>query len=183
MREIRSWKRALKITVALVAVSSFFYFLTPLFSLQRYGIRPRTLPGLAGILFSPFLHGDINHLTANSLSFLILGTVFFAIIRDRAFLKITLFAVLGGFGTWLLGRQGSNHIGMSGVIYGIMGYMMSLGFFEKRLSAILLSAAAFFLYGGALWGVLPGNPAMSWESHLCGFISGIAVAWFFSNKR
>ncbi|MBN1534672.1 MAG: rhomboid family intramembrane serine protease [Spirochaetes bacterium] len=178
----RGWIGSLKVTLSCVLCLVVVFAVSRVIPLNELGIRPRTLSGLPGILFSPLLHGDIGHLTANALSFLILGTVFFALVKEHPYIKIMHFVVLGGLGTWLIGRSSSNHIGLSGVIYGIMGYLMSFGLFEKRISAILISVVAFIFYGGALWGVLPGNPLMSWESHLCGFLSGIATAWMYSRK-
>jgi membrane associated rhomboid family serine protease len=182
-RNGKGWLGSLKFTLLCVACLAAVFAVSRVVPLNELGIRPRTISGLPGILFAPLLHGDFSHLVANSVSFIILGTVFFVLVKEYPYIKIMHFVILGGFGTWLIGRPWSNHIGLSGVIYGIMGYLMSLGFFEKRISAILISVAAFVFYGGALWGVLPGNPLMSWESHLCGFVSGIATAWMYSRKR
>ena len=92
------------------------------------------------------------------------------------FLAVTAIIVItGGTAVWLMARS-SIHIGASGLIFGYLGYLMSIGFWERRLGPALLSIVIGFLYGGMLWGVLPGQPGVSWEGHLFGFLGGILAA-------
>jgi membrane associated rhomboid family serine protease len=91
-------------------------------------------------------------------------------------------AVLGGAGTWIIGRGNSVHIGASGVIYGILGYLLSAGIFRRDFRSIAVSILVFLVYGGLILGVLPSDSFVSWESHLCGFLSGIVLS-SFNNKQ
>jgi len=152
------------------------YFISCIFPLNSFGIIPRSISGLPGILFAPFLHADIPHLSANSVSLIMLGFIL-AATEEKGFAGILItVALLGGLGTWIIGRTGTVHIGASGVIYGILGYLLARGIFRKEIKSLLVSVAVFFLYGGMIFGVLPTVPSMSWESHLCGFIAGVITA-------
>lgn len=144
-------------------------------ALQNHGLQPRTVDGLLGILTMPFLHGDWNHIASNTFPLAIFGTLILLRGLTR-FLAVTAIAVfLSGVGVWLLGATG-NHVGASGLIFGYLGYLVSVGFWERKLGSILLSLTVGFLYGGMLWGVLPGQEGISWEGHLFGFLSGIFAA-------
>src|SRR4030081_3251353 len=145
-------------------------------SLERFGIPPRDLPGLWGILLAPLLHVGWLHLIANTGPFLVLGwLVMLRKISD--FVVVTALAILiGGLGVWLVGAPNSIHVGASGLIFGYLGYLLARGYFERSLWAVLLGVAALVLYGGVLWGVLPGRPGISWEGHLFGFIGGVVAA-------
>lgn len=139
-----------------------------------YGIQPRTITGLRHIFFAPFLHKGFNHLLANTVPFLLLG--WFVVLRGvRTFLLVSLIAALiSGLGVWLLGRPATIHIGLSGVIFGYLGFLLFRGYFERSSQAIGLAIVAGFLYGSMIWGVLPLQPNVSWLGHLFGFIGG---AW------
>ncbi|MBE9077061.1 rhomboid family intramembrane serine protease [Romeria aff. gracilis LEGE 07310] len=144
--------------------------------LDRYGIRPRQLAGLWGILFAPFLHGNFEHLTANTLPLLVLGWL--VMLRETGdWLVVTvLSALVGGLGTWLIGAANTSHIGASGILFGYFGFLLMRGYFERSLVAIAFSILVISLYGGIVWGVLPGQPGISWEGHLFGFIGGALAA-------
>jgi membrane associated rhomboid family serine protease len=145
-------------------------------ALNQYGIVPRNVTGLRGIVFSPFLHANFTHLIANTLPFASLAW-FVMLRRMRDFVIVSLTVMLiGGLGTWLIGPSYSVHIGASGVIFGYLGFLLTRGFFERSWIAILLSLAVAFVYGGALWGVLPGQVGVSWQGHLFGFIGGVLAA-------
>lgn len=126
-------------------------------NLDWYGIFPRTRLGLRNIVIAPFLHVGFSHLLANTLPFLILG--WFVLLRStRDFLSVFFTAaVVSGLGIWIFGTTNSVHIGMSGVIFGFLGFLMMRGALERSLASIALAAAALFLYGGMLWGILPGS--------------------------
>ncbi len=145
-------------------------------SLNQYGIIPQNIIGLRGILFAPFLHGDLPHVAANTMPFLVLG--WFIMLRGlRQFYFVSFVAALAtGVGTWVLGRPNSVHIGASGVIFGYLGFLLFRGYFERSFAAISLSFLAAFLYGGVIWGILPSSTGISWEGHLSGFIGGAIAA-------
>jgi membrane associated rhomboid family serine protease len=145
-------------------------------SLDRFGIRPRTDEGLLGILLAPFLHGGLPHLIANSVPLFLLGWL--VLLRGvGTFLAVTAITVLlGGLGVWLFAGPNTIHIGASGLIFGYLGYLLLRGYFERSVGSILIALVVGALYGGALWGVLPSRPGVSWEGHLFGFLAGIVAA-------
>lgn len=155
---------------------------------NQFGIQPRTLVGLRGILFAPFLHGNFRHLLANTAPFLVLGGLVM-VRRIRDFFYVSLIVILlGGFGTWLFAGlfvgYNTNHIGASGVVFGYLGYLLFRGYFERSFLAITLSVLVAIVYGSLLFGLLPTVPHISWEGHLCGFISGgLAARWLTRKPR
>jgi len=150
--------------------------------LLRFGILPRSLLGLRGIIFAPFLHAGVGHLSANSIGLVLLGGL--VLLRDEAdFWIVTIVgAIVGGLGTWLFARP-DIHVGASGVIFAYFGYLLSTGFFERRLGAIVISVLAAFTWGSLIFGVLPGQPGISWESHLFGLAAGACAAWLIATQR
>lgn len=152
-------------------------------SLLEYGIQPRTPDGLLGIFLSPFLHGSLAHLIANSAPFLVLGWLV-ALRGLREFFVVTALVMLvGGGAVWLFGRPFSVHVGASGIVFGYLGFLLARGFFERSSRAILLSLVAILLYGGAIWGILPSSGRVSWEGHLFGFIAGLGAGRLLSAPR
>jgi len=151
-------------------------------ALNRYGILPRNLIGLRGILFAPFLHGNFAHLIANTIPFLTLG--WFVMLRETSdfFVVTGITMLVSGLGVWLIGSAGL-HIGASGVVFGYLGFLLARGYFERNIPSILLSMIVGFLYGGAIWGVLPTQPGVSWEGHLFGFVGGVIAARFLSQRK
>lgn len=147
-------------------------------ALVGLGIHPRTLWGLVGILFAPFLHGSFAHISANTVPLVVLGALVMAR-RKRDLAVVSAFsALVGGLGIWLVGGAATVHIGASILVFGYLGYLLLRGVFERRLWPILGSVFVFFLYGGALWGVLPGQAGVSWQGHLFGLLGGILAARF-----
>src|SRR5713226_6095490 len=150
--------------------------------LNQYGIRPRHIGGLLGILWSPFLHSSLQHLLANTVPLALLGAILCLRGRNEFAIVTVLGVVLSGVLTWLIGRN-AYHIGASGLIFCFFGYLASLAFFERRIGTLFLSIVCILAYGGIIRGILPTSNAVSWEGHLAGFISGITPAWFFSNVK
>lgn len=144
--------------------------------LDRFGIRPRTLLGLPGIAFAPFLHGGFGHLASNTVSFIMLGGV--VLIGGRnVFVTSSIFIVaVGGAMVWALGPASTIHIGASLLIFGYLGFLLARGVVEKSGFWIVVSIFTLLLYGGMLWGVLPGQQGISWQSHFFGFIAGVLAA-------
>jgi membrane associated rhomboid family serine protease len=146
--------------------------------LDRFGIRPRTVDGLWGVATAPFLHAGLGHLLANTLTLWPLG--FLAMARHIGdFYRVFFTSLLvGGLGTWLLGRGGSVHVGASGVIFGFLGFLLARGYYERRPGAILMSLFTLFVYGGLVWQALPFFVAaeVSWEGHLFGMLGGVLAA-------
>jgi membrane associated rhomboid family serine protease len=153
-------------------------------ALTHFGVVPRTVDGLRGILFAPFLHGSLAHLVANSVSLLILGWLVLVFGGRRQFYWVSAAAALGsGLCAWLLGASGSVHIGASGVIFGYLGYLMLSGWFARRFWPFVASIGVTAMWGGMVFGVLPGQLGISWQSHLGGFIGGIWAARMLRARR
>jgi membrane associated rhomboid family serine protease len=151
-------------------------------ALFQYGVVPRTVIGLRGILFAPFVHGSAAHLAANSVPFALLGWLVMLTGRGR-FVRVTLAAMLGsGLMAWLLGAPGSVHVGASGVIFGYLGYLMVNGLFTRNVWSILLSVGVTALWGGLVFGVLPGQTGISWQAHFGGFVAGVFAARSLGRK-
>ena len=152
-------------------------------ALLQFGIVPRTMDGLLGILFAPFLHANLNHLLANTVPFLLFGWL--VMLRDRRhFLPVALYAMLGaGLLSWTLGAPGSVHVGASGVVFGFLGFLLLAGWYARSFSSIALSVLVAVVWGGTVAGVLPGTPGVSWQGHLGGFIGGVLAARRFRTSR
>ena len=150
-------------------------------SFNKYGILPRDFVGLRGILFSPFIHKDVNHLYNNSIPlFLFMLTLWF-FYRDLS-LKIFAYGIICvGLLTWIIGRK-SYHIGASGVVYMLFSFIFFSGVFRKYYRLIAVSLAIIFLYGSMVWYILPIEENVSWEGHLSGFLVGLVFAWIFRNE-
>lgn len=169
------------ILIAILWAIHLFDFITP-FSLNEFGILPRTVRGLFGILLAPFLHGNFSHLISNSLPLFVL-TFTLSVIYPRISVLVWVLITLGsGILVWIFARS-ALHIGASGVIFGLTSFFIATGIFRRSLKSILVAIGVFFLYGGIIWGVLPGQDGVSWEAHLFGFIAGILVAWKFRNPE
>lgn len=147
-------------------------------SFAGLGLRPGAWSGLIGLVTAPLLHGSPAHLVSNSLPMLVLGTLTLAVYPRSAWRAIALIWLLSGLGTWLFGRP-SVHIGASGLAHGLMFYLFLMGLLRRDRPAVATAMIAFFMYGGMLLSVLPGDPSISWEAHLFGAASGLlaAVLW------
>ena len=144
--------------------------------LDRFGIRPRSLFGLQGILFAPFLHHGLAHLVANTVPLITLGWLIMLRETSDFFIVSVITMFVSGVGTWILGSPNSIHVGASGLIFGYFGFLLSRGYFERSTSSIALSLIAILFYGSLIWGVLPTDESISWQGHLFGFIGGIVAA-------
>ncbi|MCC6521487.1 MAG: rhomboid family intramembrane serine protease [Polyangiaceae bacterium] len=150
--------------------------------MDALGVHPRSLRGLYGIVFAPFLHVGFAHLVANTVPLVVLG-IFIMLRRKRDLLYVSLAAALvGGVGVWLVGASHSVHLGASVLVFGYLGYMLSRGIFERSFWPIVGSLVVGLLYGGAIFGVLPGQPGISWEGHLFGFAGGVLAAWVLTQQ-
>ncbi len=175
--EQRQFWRGLLIPLAFVALLWVIELLeyTSGTSLVRWGIEPRTLNGFIGILLAPLIHDDWQHLISNSLPLIILG---FTIINGYPKVWLKAFGWiygLTGFWVWVAARP-SFHIGASGLIYGLAAFLFSMGVLRKDQRSMALALLVAFLYGGLIWGILPIQEGVSWESHLLGLVSGVFAA-------
>lgn len=173
-------KVALTVVVILWGIQALNWFL-PL-DLRQFGIRPHSLQGLVGIACAPFLHGNLQHLVANSSALLVLLTAALAYSRKLAFPALATIVGLGGLLVWVFGSAEATHIGASGVVFGLIGYLLLVGFFRREWLALAISAAVLLLYGGTLMSLLKVVPGVSWSSHFFGFLAGVLAAWLTKTK-
>lgn len=155
----------------------------PGWDFRVFGILPRNRFGLPGIAAAPLLHGSFGHLAANVPSLFLLVAVLGWHSGRRALRALTGIWLLAGLGTWLIGRGGRLHIGASGVIYGLIAYLIASGFYTRSWRTILVAAVVLFFYAGAVWGLLPGSGHVSWEGHLAGAAAGLFVASRTGKRR
>ncbi len=148
-------------------------------SFSALGVFPHSAAGLIGILTAPLLHGSVGHLINNTLPLLVLGTLTLSIYPRAALRSILLVWLGSGLVVWIIGRP-SFHLGASGLSHGLMFFLFLLGVLRRDRPAIAAAMIAFFLYGGMLLTVLPGEPEVSWEAHLGGaFFGALAAVLFF----
>jgi membrane associated rhomboid family serine protease len=151
--------------------------------LDREGIEPQQVDGLPGILFAPLLHAGWEHLLGNTVPLLVLG--FLVLVSGvRLWAGVTAITwLVAGIGTWLVAPPGTIHLGASVLIFGWLVFLLLRGFVSRRFGQILLGLAILFVYGGILWGVLPGQAGISWQGHLFGAIGGAIAALVLSERR
>ncbi len=151
--------------------------------LYRFGVCPRTLPGLIGILFSPFIHGDVGHIINNSLPVFILSSMIFYFYRPIVWPSILWIFLTSGIWLWVGGRNSdvipNYHFGASTLIYGFASFLFFSGVFRKHKQLMMVSAFVVFMYGSITHGIFPFDTRVSWEGHLFGAISGILVAYSY----
>ena len=151
-------------------------------SFDVWGIRPRSSEGLVGIPLAPVLHVGFAHLIANSLAFLVLGCAI--AITTRRFWRVTIgVALLSGLGVWLFAAPGTVTVGASGLVYGYATFLVAWGVLTARAGAIVVAVLVAIIYGGLVFGVLPGQPGISWQGHLFGALAGIVMAWWLARGR
>lgn len=147
-------------------------------NLSKLGLLPRNLVGLLGILTSPLIHADFSHLISNTIPLIILGWIIFSFYPRLSYLLFVFIYLLTGLLVWIFARQ-VFHIGASGVVYGLVSFLFFSGIFRKDNTSISLALVITFLYGGLVWGMIPGWKGISWESHLFGAIVGLTAAYLF----
>jgi len=149
----------------------------PFLNLNRHGVVPRTVSGLQGILFAPWLHAGLWHIMTNTSGLLILGWLCMWP-RIANFWQATIGAMLGaGLCAWLLGAPHSVHIGASGLVFGYAGYLVARGYYTRNIVAVIVALFVASIYGiSMLFGVLPLYLGVSWQSHIGGAMGGILTA-------
>jgi membrane associated rhomboid family serine protease len=174
---------ALIYPVLFILIIGLIHFLQYVFDLSfvSYGVYPRSFKGLVGIVSSPLIHGDFNHLFNNSIPLLILGTAIFYFYKKVA-LRISFWIYLMvGIWTWISARE-SYHIGASGLIYGLFAFLMVSGFLRRNNRLIALSFFVVMVYGSMIWGIFPIKVNISFEGHLWGFVAGIVLAFYYRKQ-
>tara|TARA_R110001583_G_scaffold6618_2_gene33543 strand:+ start:16245 stop:16763 length:519 start_codon:yes stop_codon:yes gene_type:complete len=152
-------------------------------NLNQFGIVPRSMSHLSGIVFSPFLHGSWLHLFSNFLPFVIFGGLIGLNSEKRFWLLFMLHIISTGTLVWFFARGNSVHIGMSGVIYAFWGYLIVYGFVRRKFLHIFISLITLIFYGGLVFGVLPSGAGISFESHLLGAVVGAFSGYYFAKSE
>ena len=179
-RGIGSRALTLLASVGVVWVVSFYALADPS-ALYALAIIPRDVNHLVGIVGMPFVHHSLAHLMANTGPLLALGTVM--LFRGVGYYAVatTFIILLSGVAVWGFGRSAA-HIGASGVVFGLAGFLVVRGLYERRPGSAAVALLVFLIYGGMIWGVIPQDDGVSWESHLFGLIAGIVTARAFAAK-
>jgi membrane associated rhomboid family serine protease len=176
---------AVKYSCAIMLVCSLVFVLNILLpiNLNQWGILPRATENLPGILFAPFLHASLAHLMSNFFPFIILGMLIAVQSVKRFWLLFIFFIITTGALVWLFARGNSVHIGMSGVIYALWGYLLVYGFVRRQIASLIISLITLFFYGGLVLGVLPSTPQVSFESHLFGAAIGAFTGYYLAKRE
>jgi len=176
---------SLTISFLLLAVMWILYFFSYTLgtNFDALGLRPRTINGLLGIIFMPFVHLNFQHLFSNSFPFLILSTILLYFYRPKSYLIALLIWLFTGIFTWIIGREGL-HIGASGVIYGYAAFIFFAGLLSRKKDMMAIAMIVIFFYGSMIWGIFPQlDEKISWEGHLSGFAAGTLWAVVFTKSK
>jgi membrane associated rhomboid family serine protease len=184
-----SWRGALITMLAIDAVLWIVEIVNAAdnYRLDRYGLRPRDVGGLIGILTMPFLHASFGHLLANSIPFVFIGwAVLLSGVRPLV-LSSTIIVVVGGAITWLIAPSVGPHggiVGASAVVMGWLGYLLGRAYFSRRIIWIIVAVLVVFFFGTLLGGLFPSVGAdVSWQAHVAGFAAGVLAAWLMHPRH
>jgi membrane associated rhomboid family serine protease len=172
-----NFRLAVRLAIGFVAVLWLVHLLISGLDIgpENFGVRPRKLVGLVGIVCAPLVHGDFAHLFSNSLPLIVAGTTMLYLYPQSSLRVLPAVYVGPGVAVWLF-AQGSSHVGASGLVYGLVGYIFVGGLIRRDRRAIAASLLVSFMYGALVWGVLPIKPGVSWETHLAAALIGVALA-------
>jgi len=181
-KEFWQFLRDIKIPIILLSLMWLAHFYNEYHQgiYNSWGIYPREIDGLVGILAAPFLHSGFHHLISNSAPMLVLTTIMIMFYRRVAIPSFVMIYLIAGFLVWIFGNE-AYHIGASGVVYGLVSFVFWIGIFRRNTRSIVLSLIIVVMYSGYIAGVLPDQPGISWESHLLGGLVGILVAFIFKD--
>jgi membrane associated rhomboid family serine protease len=174
----QSWSGALIVMIAVGAVFWVVQFLNAAdeYRLDRFGVRPREVDGLWGVVTMPFLHASYNHLLSNTVPLVLIGWVVL-LSGIRVWATVTAIVVLGGGAlTWLVGPANTLIVGASAMIFGWLGYLLARAYFSRRLKWIIVAILVLVFFGTLLIGLFPTlHSGISWQAHVCGFAAGIGA--------
>lgn len=172
-----------KYILQFAALLYVIYFIGLFIPITKFGIVPRTTSGLIGVFTAPFLHGGIRHLVSNTIPLITLLIVLNTIYPTKTLVVFLFVTLTGGLLVWIFGRD-ANHIGASGLIYGLVAFLIVYGILEKKYIPIAISIGVAVVYGGLIWGIFPSVKSyISWEGHLFGAISGVLIAFLLKNYK
>lgn len=174
---------ALLITISFLLVCWALFLSDELLGadIKHFGLRPRKVEGLIGIVSVHFLHSNWEHILNNTWAFFTLNLYFFFFYRSVAYKTFPIMLIASAALLWLWGRDG-NHIGASVVIYSLSSFLFFSGLFRKSLPLMAVSGLVVFSYGSMLWGIFPIRPEMSWEGHLAGGVVGLLISYYYREE-
>ena len=177
-KSFNNFRKSFYTTLWFVILLWVIHIASALFGLElvRYGVYPREIAGLRGILFAPLIHGSFSHIFSNTLPLLVMGTAMLLGYSRKFVIPLIYFGV--GIMVWIFGRQ-SFHIGASGINFGLLTFLFVIGVLRWDKRAIALSCLIFFMYGSMIWGIFPTEPGVSFESHFFGAVIGVLCAIIF----
>ncbi len=178
----RRWMGAFNLSLGFVLVLLVVFSIQSSIDLRAWTVQPWTAAGLLGLLSAPLLHGSVEHIAANAISLLMLGTLAGGMYPRATLRAMPLIWLGSGLGAWLLGDAGSHHLGASGITHGLMFLVFVLGLLRRDRPAIAAAMIAFFLYGGMLLTVFPREAGISWQAHLGGAVGGVAAAMLWRRR-
>ncbi len=170
------------ITAAIMWVSEIIDAL-PRVDLDQYGVHPRHIDGLDGILWMPFLHGGFDHLIGNTVPYLVLGGMIALSGLARVVSVFAIVAVVGGLGTWIVAPENSVHIGASGIVFGFAAYLVARWVYTRRAAHVFAGVLVCAVWGGALLSGLVPTDGVSWQGHLFGGLGGIVAAVLLDRRE
>jgi membrane associated rhomboid family serine protease len=147
----------------------------------QFGIYPRRAGGLVGVLCAPFIHASFSHLFANTAPIIVIGTMLLYGYPRAAKVLLPVVYLGSGVAVWLFARE-AYHIGASGLAFGMLFFVFTVGVLRRERRTIAISLLVFFLYGGMISGVLPGARDVSFESHLSGALIGVLLAFLLRHR-
>ncbi len=150
--------------------------------LDQFGIHPQQLDGLPGIVSAPLLHGGFDHVLSNSVPFFVLGVLVLLGGVARWAIASLVSVATSGLTAWALTPADAIVLGASGVIFGWLTYLLARGLWTRSGKQIAIAVAVLIVYGSLIWGVLPGQPGISWQAHLGGAVGGVLAAWLLHRQ-
>jgi membrane associated rhomboid family serine protease len=151
--------------------------------LDSYGIHAQDIDGLPGIVSAPFLHAGWDHLISNSMPFFVLGFLVLLGGVARWLLSSLISIISSGLTAWLLTPADVVIVGASGLIFGWLTYLLARGLWSRKAGQVVIAVLVLLVYGGLIFGVLPGQPGISWQAHLGGAVGGVLAAWLLHRRR
>jgi membrane associated rhomboid family serine protease len=150
--------------------------------LDQFGIHAQEVDGLPEILTAPFLHAGWDHLISNSLPFFVLGFLVLLSGIARWLATSLIIIVISGMSAWFLTPPNTIILGASGLIFGWLTYLLARGIWSRRPAQVAVAVLVLLVYGGLIWGLLPGNAGISWQAHLGGAVGGVLAAWLLHRR-
>lgn len=175
-------QRPLRAAIVILAFAAVLYAVEfvdiTFFHLRLEGILPRDVHGLAGVVWAPLLHNGWQHLFSNTVPVLVFGFLAMAGGLGQWAVVTGSIWLVSGLGVWLTGPASSDTVGASGIAFGWLAFLLVRGLFNRSLVQIIVALVLLFYWGGVLWGLIPGQPQISWQAHVFGALAGVFAAWF-----